>query len=254
MANSSFLILLTKEFRELARSKKLLIGLAVFLFFSLASPLTARYMNEIIGLVGNQQGITFNLPEPVYTDSLAQLVKNLSQIGLFVMIFLVMGLVVQEKERGTAAFLMVKPVSRAAFILAKFVTLTLFSALLMLVSTAVCGLYTGILFGVYPWKELFGIALTLFLYMTVILSVTLLMSTVSRSQAAAGIFSLGVWLLLSLLSQWGRVGRFFTGALVGESSAIMFGMSVDWRPYAGAVGLTAAALVSAVAVFRRWEA
>jgi len=254
MGNSTFRILLIKEFKDLNRSKKLLIGLVVFVFFSLASPLTARYMNEIIGMVGADQGITIELPEPAYTDSLTQLVKNLSQIGLFVMIFLVMGIVAQEKERGTAAFLMVKPVSRTTFVLAKFVMLILYSALLMLVSWLICGLYTGILFGVFPWKKLAGVCATIFLYMTVVLSITLLMSTVNRSQAAAGIFSFVLWLLLSLLSRIGTLGRYLSGSLVGEMSPIIFGMSVDWRPYAGSVVFITLVLAAAVTVFRRWEA
>lgn len=254
MRNPSFFILLSKEFKDLSRSKKLLIGVVVFAFFSLMSPLAARYMNEIIGMVGADQGITIQLPDPVYTDSLTQLVKNLSQIGLFVMIFLVMGMVVQEKERGTAAFLMVKPVSRTAFILAKFVTLVIFSALLMLVSAVVCALYTGILFGTYPWMECAAVCATLFLYMTVILSITLLMSTLASSQAAAGIFSFVAWLALSLLSQLGSFGRYLTGSLVAEAQPIIFGMSPDWRPYAGGVVLAAAALIGAVTMFRRWEA
>ncbi len=254
MSNAPFFVLVKKEFRDFTRTRKLLIGLAVFIFFSLISPFTAKYMSQIIALLGNQQGITIQVPDPVYTDSLIQLLNNLSQIGLFVMIFLVMGIVVQEKERGTAAFLLVKPVSRSAFITAKFILLLVFTAVLMLISMAVCGIYTGILFGVFPWGNLAGLCGSLFLYITVILSFSLLMSTIARSQAMAGILSLVSWVLISLLSQWSGPGKFLAGSLLEESQGIIYGMTPDWRPYAGGVICIIAAVAGAAAIFRRWEA
>jgi ABC-2 type transport system permease protein len=211
-------------------------------------------MSQIIALLGSQQGITIQVSDPVYTDSLMQLLNNLSQIGLFVLIFLVMGIVVQEKERGTAAFLLVKPVSRSAFIMAKFIMLLGVTAVLMLIALLVCGVYTGILFGVFPWGSLAGLCGTLFLYITIILSFSLLMSTLAPSQAVAGILSLGGWILISLLSQWGGAGKFLAGSLLQESQGIIYGMTPQWHPYAGGVICIIGAVTGAAAVFRRWEA
>lgn len=254
MNRHPFTILLGKELIGLVRSRKLLIGLAVFVFFSLVSPLTARYMPEIIGMVGNTQGITIQLQEPVYTDSLVQLVNNLGQIGLFVLIFLIMGIVVQEKEEGAAAFLLVKPISRTGYMMAKFTAIAIFVASLLTVAYAICGLYTGLLFGVYPWRVLLGVCATLLVYILSILSVTLLMSTVSKSQAAAGVLSLVVWVFLSLLSKWQGPGAFLFGSLLSETQGQIFSMPVDWRPYFGAVVLIVGSVAAAVGAFRRWEA
>jgi hypothetical protein len=70
----------------------------------------------------------------------------------------------------------------------------------------------------------------------------------------AGILSLGGWILISLLSQWSGPGKFFAGSLLQESQGIIYGMTSDWRPYAGGVICVICAVAGAAAVFRRWEA
>ena len=228
--------------------------MVVFIFFSLMSPLAARYMPEVMKTFVSQQGIIFELPPPTAVDSLAQFLKNLSQIGLFVMIFLVMGTVSAEKEQGTAAFIMVKPVPHISFILAKYLLLWIFLAVLMISSFLVCGFYTYILFGEVPLPSLAVLSLMLFIYMGSILSITLLMSTLFSSQAAAGISSIALWLLLSLLSRIRGIGIYLNGSLMSEAQAVIHAMTPDIRPFIGSLIFSLLCLVLAVLSFRRWEA
>ena len=254
MGKLQFNTLLEKEARELLRSRKLLIGLVVFIFFSLMSPLSAKYMPEVLKSFVSQQGIVFELPTPTAADSLVQFLKNLSQIGLFVMIFLVMGIVSAEKDQGTAAFLMVKPVPRSSFILAKYLILWIFIALLMTASFLVCAAYTYLLFGEVPLGPLAVLSFMLFVYMGSILSITILMSTLCAGQAAAGIFSMVIWLLLSLLSRIRGIGIYLNGALMSEAQAVIHAMTPDIRPFIGSLALSALCAFLAVLFFRRWEA
>ncbi|MCX6092661.1 MAG: ABC transporter permease, partial [Candidatus Bipolaricaulota bacterium] len=103
MRRRPFFVLFGKELREQVKSYRLLILGLVFVFFGLASPLLAKFTPEILKSVGTDQGITIVLPEPTAADAVAQFVKNVSQIALLVLVFLTMGSVVAEKERGTAA-------------------------------------------------------------------------------------------------------------------------------------------------------
>jgi ABC-2 type transport system permease protein len=120
MKTNLFILLISKELKEQWRSGRLLIMLAVFLFFGIVSPLTAKYMPDIISSMVKDQNITIQIPEATWKDAIGQFVKNISQMGVFIIILLSMGTVAKEKENGTASFLLVKPVSRNLFILSKF--------------------------------------------------------------------------------------------------------------------------------------
>jgi ABC-2 type transport system permease protein len=67
----------------------------VFLFFGLLSPLTARYINEILAAVGG--GIDLVLPEPSYMDAWGQFFKNMSTC-MIVFIIMMTGCVAAKNQ------------------------------------------------------------------------------------------------------------------------------------------------------------
>jgi len=112
---------LRKEFHEILRTYKIYVIPAIFLLMGFFSPLVAKFTPEIVkSMAPKMQGFSFTLPPPSAVDAYAQLLKNYNQIDLLVLIFSMMGLVVEEKVRGTAALLLVKPVSRRSFIVDKY--------------------------------------------------------------------------------------------------------------------------------------
>jgi len=107
--------LLRKELLEQWRTLRLPVIATIFLLVGLSSPLLARFTPEILkSVAGDQFSIT--LPTPTAADAVDQLAKNLGQFGGLIAVLLAMGAVASEKERGTAALLLTKPVSRAAFL------------------------------------------------------------------------------------------------------------------------------------------
>lgn len=78
----------------------------------------------------------------------SQYVKTISQFGVILALLLTMGAVTQEKNRGTAAMMLVKPLPRSTFLLAKFGALALMFALTIAVAGAAC--YYLTLLGAIP--------------------------------------------------------------------------------------------------------
>ena len=117
---TGFRTLLLKESLEAWRSRRVVAVVILFVVLGIVSALTARYLPEILKLALGDQ-LTVPLPAPTPADAVLQLQKNLGQIGALVAIVLAMGAVATEKERGTAAFVLTKPVSRGAFLGAKLV-------------------------------------------------------------------------------------------------------------------------------------
>jgi ABC-2 type transport system permease protein len=245
--------LLKKELKQQVRTYRLLIVVAVFVFFGLGSPLFAWLMPEILGWIGNTGGVTIEAPPPTYLEAMAQYVKNLSQIVLFVIIFLIMGSVSGEKELGTAAFVLVKPASRLRFILAKVVASWLVLLSGFICAAAACGLYTRLLFGTLPINPYILSNVTLLLYMLTITAITLFFSAALASPILSGIVSFLVWILLSVLSGLGRPGAFLPGELVAQAGAVFTGAPLPWEPFLGSVLIIAASLAGSFMVFRSWE-
>jgi hypothetical protein len=103
--------LLRKELLEQWRTLRLPLTAIVFVLIGLSSPVLARFTPELLQAVGGNL-IPIVLPTPTAADAVAQLAKNLTQLGALVGILLAAGSVAAEKERGTAALLLVRPVSR----------------------------------------------------------------------------------------------------------------------------------------------
>ena len=146
----AFGVLLRKELLESIRTLRLPVVAGLFLFVGLSSPVLARYLPEIIELAGGEQLGVIEIPTPTAADAVDQLVKNLAQFGALTAILLAMGLVASEKDRGTAAFILTKPVSRRAFLGAKLAALTVVLGGSTVVAAVAGWIYTALLFEPLP--------------------------------------------------------------------------------------------------------
>lgn len=249
---------LRKEFHEILRTYKIYVIPSIFLLMGFLSPLVAKFTPEIVkSMAPKMEGLRIELPTPTAIDAYTQLLKNYNQIVLLAVIFSLIGLVAEEKVRGSAALILTKPVPRRSFVAAKYLA----SAVLILVSTALsylaCLYYTVIIFK----KSLFAASaqavFLVYLYYLLILAVTLFASTVSRSVALAGALSVGGYLVLSLLPSlhpW--LGHYSPGALVGYQGKLIAGAATwrdAWPAAASTLGLAAVLFVLSIFVFERQE-
>ncbi|HEY4694043.1 MAG TPA: ABC transporter permease subunit, partial [Bellilinea sp.] len=177
---------LAKEWLEQRRTHRLLIVCLVFVLFGLMSPLLAKFTPEIIKAVPGGEQIALIIPPPTVVDAVTQYIKNMTQFGLILAVLMGMGMVSQEKDKGTAAMMLAKPLDRTAFILAKPVALGI-SFLAGMILAAVAGYYyTLLLFEALPvggWLALNGLLLV---YFGVYAALTLLASTLNRSILVSG--------------------------------------------------------------------
>jgi ABC-2 type transport system permease protein len=196
-----FRVLLGKELREQFRTSRLISVAVVFIFFGILGPLTDRYMQEILNAVGTESGgMTITVPPPSLAGAEGQILKNLSQFGIICALLLAMGSVAWEKERGTAGMVMTKPASRAAFLGAKLVAISL---TLGLASALGCGLgylYVVILYpSAFPLGGYVAMSALLWLTLVIFTTITLFGSTVTRSAIAAAGIGLVAFLVIGLL-------------------------------------------------------
>ena len=251
------LVLLRKELLESWRTLRLPIVTGLFLLVGLSSPLLAKFLPEIIKAATGDQLPSIPIPTPVAADAGTQVWKNIAQFGAIAAIVLAMGSVAAEKERGTAAFVLSKTVSRGAFLAAKVLSIGLVLAIGVGLATAVAWFYTAVLFEPLPVGGWLGFAVLAWLGVAVWAAITIAGSVVTGSTAAAaGIGFVGL-LVLSIVSAIPTVGHWLPGGLAEPAIALAAGTDVATTDIATAVGGTvvviAVALVVAAWSFRNQE-
>ncbi len=248
-----------KELIQQWRTQRLLVVMAVFVLFGLTSPIVAKFTPEIIkSAVGSEQlsQIASLFPTPTAADAMAQYIKNITQFGFILAVLLGMNAVAGEKESGTAALILSKPMPRWAFILSKFTAQFMVYALAFLVAGIGAYYYTLILFGSVEPAKFFGINLLLLLWLSTFVGAALLGSVIGPSIAAAAGVGLGisvVFLLAGSIPQYGMLmpgGIMAWASMLGSNSALA---APNGGAVAAGVVLILLCLIWSVALFERQE-
>jgi len=128
-----------------------MIIVVVFVLFGLMSPLLAKFTPELLKSIEGAEQIADLIPEPSTADAMAQYIKNITQFGFILAIVIGMSAVAGEKERGTAAIILSKPLPRWAFLMSKFVAQTAVFAVAFLMAGLGAYYYTTLLFEPIPF-------------------------------------------------------------------------------------------------------
>jgi ABC-2 type transport system permease protein len=250
-----FVTAVRKELLQQWRTRRFIVVGAVFILFGMISPLLAGFLPEILSNVEGAEQFADLIPEPTIVDAIGQYIKNITQFGFVLAIVLGMGAVAGEKERGTAAMILSKPMPRWIFITSKFVAQTIVYLVSFLIAAISAYYYTYFLFGPPDLGSFLAMNGLLMLWLLVFVAVTLLGSTIGQSTGgAAGIAAVGAVLIL-ILGGIPTIGQLMPGALVGWAGQLSLpGLAV---PNGGALAmglvLIIVFLVTAVAVFEQQE-
>jgi ABC-2 type transport system permease protein len=217
-------VLVRKELLEQWRTMRLPLVSIVFVLIGLGSPLLARFTPEIIRAVAGDQ-LPIVLPRPTAADAIDQLAKNLNQFGALIAILLAMGSVASEKERGTAALLLAKPVGRAGFLLAKLVAIGATLGLATLLAVLAAWFYTLVLFAPLPPAGMAASAVLDWLLLMSWAAITFLGSTLSRSSVAAAGLGIAGLIVIGVLSAFPPIAPWLPTGVVGPARAFALGIS-----------------------------
>ena len=255
---SGYAVLVRKELREAWRTRRLPVLAVLFLVVGIVSPLTARYLNEILRLALADQ-LPMTLPDPTVAESAGQLLKNLGQLGALAAIALAMGAVSGELDRGTAALVLAQPATRPAFLAAKLTAIAATLAICTALAVASAWIYTIILFEPVPVGAWIVLAILTWLSLVAWAAITFLASAATGSTMAAAGLGFVALIGLSVLAVVPALDRVLPTGLAAPALhlAANDGVPVD----AGALALTITGSVvlillcagGAVAAFRRRE-
>lgn len=239
-----------KELLESWRTSRFWLLLVIYLIFGVMNPLFAKFMPEILKLAGGESFI-LNLPPPTSLDSWTQFYKNVSQLGLFVVVLVYSGCVSNEVSKGTLVNLVTKGLERNIIILAKATSLFLQWTLYLSICFLVTWGYTAYYFPDTKSPHLFVAVLPLWLFGLFLLCLTLLFSAVARNNYEGLLMTGGVIGLLLALALFPQAENYNPLSLATENLAFLQGTSPlsDFMPailltlFAGIVCLLLALLV-----------
>lgn len=246
--------LLRKELLEQWRTTRLPVVTVVFLLVGLSSPLLARFTPEILEAVGGDQ-FQIVLPTPTAADAYDQLAKNLGQFGILIAVLLAMGAVATEKERGTAALLLTKPVSRGAFLAAKLAAIAITLGVASAVAFAGGWFYTFVLFEPLPIAGFVAAAALQWLSLVAFAAITFVGSTLTRSALAAAGLGIAAFIVVGILGIVPAIAPYLPTGLGAPARALALGQSGTdvFAPTVAAIVLVAALFWIAWLSFRRQE-
>lgn len=233
----SFIIFFKKELYELFRTSKGIVLAIILLIIAISSPLLAKLTPEILKWafqVTGEYDATAGLfdlttmPDPTSVDSYAQFFSNINSIGILSLIIIFAGIVAGEKYKGTAAYILTKNISRAEFILSKFVASCVFTLGCMTLSVIILKIYTDLIFGdaLINIKYFLLYFALLYLYIILILAITVLSSILSKNVTGATFMSFLIFFAINIISSIPRLGKFMPPK-INDLNIMLNTLSVD---------------------------
>jgi len=258
---NKFITFTKKEFLEIWRANRLLVLGVVFVFIALIAVLLTRYANEILNaLLSPEEMAAFGIGEgaiPHWSNSYEAFFGNLNQIGMVALILMVMGVVVSEKRRGTAALMMVKGLGHSTFILAKFFALSLLAFVTLLASLLINHFLTISLFG--AGAEIGNLMMGFLLYWLfamMMLSLIILTSSLAKSLAMSAVFGFLGFMALSIPSSLPRIREAFPYTISFRATEVAtrgYFSDMLWLNILTAAATTAIFLGASIFILRKKE-
>lgn len=251
------MVFLGKELREIVRTWRLYVVPGILIFFGLASPLIAYVVPDLLTSVmgSSGQGMNIEIPPATTIDAYLQWSKNAMQIALFAIIITAAGAVVAERRDGTAPLVLAKPVSRSAMVVAKVVSNYVLVLVATIVSAVLCIAVTAFIFDMTLLREFASAVALWYLLACLMITVSVLLSVVLKSQAGAAGVALAVYFALSLAALWAPMRDYSPAGLMSLGDRVLAGEadpSVFW-PVGTALLAVAALTALACGAFGRQE-
>lgn len=255
---TGFVPLVRLRAREIVRTWRVWVLPTVLVFFAATGPVTTRFTKDILAAtLGAGQAGMISLPDPTASDAYAQWASNLTQIVVLVIIVLAAGAINSEVRSGVAALILVKPVTRAAYVLSHALVLVVFVALTASLGAVVSWLVTTTVFGAAPLGPVLGATAVWVVLAAVLISAALLASAAFDAFAGAAGIGIGAFSLLALLGVVPQLAEYTPAGLVPLMNAIAAGTQDPgptlWWPVVTGVLSAGALLAVAVLVLRRRE-
>lgn len=225
------------EIVRLFRSLRWTILIAVYGFFGILGPLTARYLPDIIERF---EGTSAGLPDFGPPDGITQYVGNAQQLGILAVAFVAAAALAIDSKTELAVFFRTRAPIRE-LLTPRLVVNAAAAAVAFSFGAVIAYVGTGILL---DWIDLgpfvVGVALQC-LYLAFAVTVVGLMGSVVRKVVTTALLAVGVLILLGVLTLIPPIAPWLPSDLAGALDQLIRGGEFDyWRSLIGTIALIVA--------------
>lgn len=248
-----FVAFTKKEILEGLRTYRYLILITVFFLFGMMSPLLAKLMPDIFAGI-EMQGVQIIMPEPTVLDAYSQFFKNLTQMGILVLLLVFGGILSNELTKGTLINVLAKGLSRNTVILSKYVAAVLLWTLAYGMAAIVNYGYTAYLFSQSSVNNLGFSMLCLWLFGCFILALILLSSTIASGNFGGLILSAISIVIMLLMNIFPNLERYNPITLASKNVALLSGAAATEELLHAAIitcGLITVSILLSIILFNR---
>lgn len=248
-----YMAFIKKEFLEQLRTYRALILLSVFFLFGLMSPLTAKMLPEILSGM-EMQGMIITLQEATAMDAYGQFFKNITQMGVVVLLLVFGGMLSNELTRGTLVNILAKGLGRHTVLLSKYTAALLLWTVTLVFTGLVNQGYTMYLFDTSAIQNIVLSLFMLWLFGAFLLALILLSSILTGGSFGGLILTatvLGGLLLLNIVPDMEKYNPTY---LVSHNVELLSGglKPVDTLlPIGITVGLIFLSIAASITLFRK---
>lgn len=249
----NYITFLKKEILESIRTYKLFIMLAVFFMLGIMNPLMAKFTPDILSLA-MPEGMNITIAEPSAVDSWTQFYKNVTQMGLIIIVIVFSGIISTELSRGTLINILTKGLSRRTVILSKYTYMLLMWTVNLLISFLVTWGYTVYLFPEGKTINLIFSVFCLWLFGVFLLAILLFGAVLFKSSYGSLLLVISAFTTCTLLNMVSAVHRYNPLSLMTDNMDFITNVAEPSKLYP-ALGITVVLslvlIISSVMVFRK---
>lgn len=178
----SMVTLIRKELLEAFRKHRLLIMVTIFSLIGLMSTIGTKYLGQILKQL-LPSGYVLKVREASEIEAYFQFFKNVSQIGLIVLIIITAGLMADELEKKTIINVLSKGVKREYIIVSKFISSLLVWMISYIISIVIFEYYTSLFWGnEIPLSTIIYSNLLVFSYGVLIISINIFLGIMFKNK------------------------------------------------------------------------
>lgn len=217
----NFMILLKKNLLEMVRNRRIIIFSVVFVFISVISALTAKFLPELISFLFQtfEEGGSIFVEDGSVADSYVQYVANMGEVSVLLVAIMFVGAIVKEKKSGTYQILKMNGVKDKEIVLSHFVAQIILVSISYMLSVAVFVLLNILLFNQIMGVR--GLVVLLYIYLTLLVTIgfSLFVSCLFKKSSRAylvvilGYFAIG---LLDIIPRINKINPFHLLTLANQ--------------------------------------
>ncbi|MCK9858664.1 ABC transporter permease subunit [Paenibacillus sp. ATY16] len=198
---TKWFVLFRKEYLQMIRNYTIIWLPISFIVLGASQPITSFFMPDILSSAGNlPEGSVISIPAPMPFEVMQSSLSQFGVIGLLLVSLTSMSALSNERSSGTAAMILVKPVSFVSFVTAKWAANLSLTVISFTFGYCTAWYYTSTLFSPLNFKVVVLGALFFALWLSFVGTLNLMFSSLIRSAAAAAFSALASAAMLSIAS------------------------------------------------------